>query len=77
MPALRIACRHSTDAFDLSAVISLPALPEFARAKVIHAGLAAVIEDESGRLSWWALTHGGTQPDFHDPATFKVQLPPR
>jgi len=41
--------------------------------------LTAVIE-EQGRdgtpiLSYWALTHRGEQPDFHDPACFTAALP--
>lgn len=32
--------------------------------------LAAVIEDESGRLSYWALRHPPGKPDFHHPESF-------
>ncbi len=32
--------------------------------------LSAVLEEEHGRMSYWALRHGGLQPDFHDPACF-------
>jgi hypothetical protein len=31
-------------------------------------GLAAVVEDRFGRLSYWALRHTDVKPDFHAPA---------
>ena len=41
-------------------------------------GLTAVIEEEGGVLSYWALAHGDGPPDFHDPACFTASLgPPR
>jgi hypothetical protein len=38
-------------------------------------GLAAVIEDENARLSYWALKHPAPQPDFHHPDAFALELP--
>lgn len=40
------------------------------------AALSAVIEEDDGRLSYWALAHGGLKPDFHDPACFRIPLAP-
>lgn len=40
-----------------------------------HLGLTAVIEEKSGRKSWWALAHPPGEPDFHDPACFTLELP--
>ncbi|MET8327077.1 DOMON-like domain-containing protein [Streptomyces sp. NPDC005181] len=40
-----------------------------------HAGamaLTTVIEDDTGRLSYWALKHPAPRPDFHDPAGFLI-----
>jgi hypothetical protein len=37
-------------------------------------GLAAVIEEEGGVKSFWALSHHKEQPDFHDPACFNACL---
>lgn len=39
-----------------------------------RAALAAVIEEEGGRPSYWALAHNGLQPDFHDPFGFRVPV---
>lgn len=40
-------------------------------------GLCAVIEEEGGHKSYWAMTHQSAQPDFHDPACFAAKLGPR
>ncbi len=37
-------------------------------------GLAAVIEEEGGVKSYWALAHTKERPDFHDPACFTAGL---
>lgn len=38
-------------------------------------GLSAVIEEEGGVLSYWALAHPPGAPDFHHPACFAATLP--
>ena len=38
-------------------------------------GLAAVIEEEGGTLSYWALAHPEGKPDFHAQACFALMLP--
>jgi hypothetical protein len=35
-----------------------------------YLALSAVIEDENGRLSYWALRHPPGKPDFHHPESF-------
>jgi len=37
--------------------------------------LAAVIEDEDGHKSYWALKHAPGRPDFHRPEAFALDLP--
>lgn len=54
--------------FDSS--IPLAGLPKDACAL----GLCAVIEEEGGRLSYWALAHPEGEPDFHDPSCFTATL---
>lgn len=39
-------------------------------------GLAVVIEEVSGQLSYWALTHPAGKPDFHHAASFPYSLAP-
>lgn len=43
----------------------------------VFIGLCAVIEEQGGVKSYWALKHGGDAPDFHDPACFAAKLGPR
>ncbi len=74
MPAPRTEFRRTADSFELIAVIALADLPDLAQARVLRAGLAAVIEDADGRLSYWALAHRAAQPDFHDPGTFTLRV---
>lgn len=51
----------------LSARIFLPAPSEQGD---LHLALAAVIEDQAGDLSYWALQHPAEKPDFHHPDSF-------
>ena len=37
-------------------------------------GLSAVIEEQDGTKSYWALDHGSDKPDFHDPGCFTARL---
>jgi hypothetical protein len=37
-------------------------------------GLAAVLEEPSGKKSYWALDHHKPEPDFHDRSCFTLQL---
>ena len=73
--APRTEVRRGPDWLAMNIQLSLAGIAEFARAAPISAGLAAVIEDEHGGLSYWALAHGAARPDFHDPATFTLRLP--
>ena len=38
-------------------------------------GLSAVIEENNGRISYWALAHPPGKPDFHHPDCFRIELP--
>jgi hypothetical protein len=36
--------------------------------------MAAVIEDDAGGLSYWALQHTSDKPDFHHPNGFVLEV---
>ena len=38
-------------------------------------GLSAVIEEQDGTKSYWALAHPADKPDFHHPDCFTAKLP--
>ena len=39
-----------------------------------HCGVSAVIEEDGGALSYWALAHPPGNPDFHAPACFTLPI---
>ena len=39
-------------------------------------GMSAVIEEQAGTKSYWALAHAEGEPDFHNPACFAAVLAP-
>jgi hypothetical protein len=53
-----------------------PGLPALGQAEPLVLGLAVVVEDREGRLSFWALHHASSQADFHDPGSFTLRLNP-
>lgn len=46
-------------------------------AGALRLALAAVIEEQSGTISCWALRHSPGKPDFHHPEGFVLELPGR
>jgi hypothetical protein len=43
-------------------------------ARVLRLGLSSVIEDNRGRLGYWALRHAPGKPDFHNPEGFAFEI---
>lgn len=64
--APRVSVRRGDGSLQLSARVPLAGL--FARGTALRVGLAAVLEDERGVLSYWALCHPAGRPDFHHAA---------
>ncbi len=65
------AMRQGSSFAIFDAAVPAQGLPQAACAM----GLTAVIEEEGGTKSYWALSHTGDMPDFHDPACFTARLP--
>ncbi len=59
---------------ELEALVRLPLLRE-ATGRRLRLGLCAVLEDDAGGLSYWALRHAPGRPDFHHPDAFALELP--
>ena len=68
----RIAVRQTPDRLELEASIALDRLS--LADGVLSLGLSAVIEDDRGGLSYWALEHAPGKPDFHHRHTFALEL---
>jgi hypothetical protein len=70
----QIAVRSTPTQLDLSALVDLPGLaPEYAGGP-LSVGLAVVVEDDNGALSYWALRHAPGQPDFHHADAFALHI---
>ncbi len=59
------------EAFVVQARVDLAEIP----AGALRVGISAVIEENDGSKSCWALAHPPGKPDFHDPACFALELP--
>ena len=74
--APRTAVRLEADelAFAVTLSLRMPASAE--PSSVLELALSAVIEERSGRLSYWALRHAPGQPDFHHAQSYGLALRP-
>jgi hypothetical protein len=69
-----LSARRNSDKLELTAHLHLEGLAELAHGPVLYLGLTAVVEDDRGSLSYWALRHAPGNPDFHDPDAFTLEL---
>lgn len=65
---------RTDDALALEALIPLPA-PYAGTSRALDLALSAVVESETGGLSYWALRHAPGRADFHHPDAFALALP--
>jgi hypothetical protein len=72
----RITVRSEADQLDLDATIRLDRLPSIPPNAWLRLALCAVVEDQSGKLSYWAVRHPPGKPDFHHPDCFALDLEP-
>jgi hypothetical protein len=75
--APRIAVQSSPDRLGLTVSLELEHLSDLPCDAPWRLGLSAVIEDTSGRMSYWALAHPAGKPDFHHLDCFAYELSPR
>jgi len=66
--------RRAEQQLELDALMRLECLPLMPLRARLQLALSAVIEDEQGGLSYWALTHPPGKPDFHHPDAFVLEL---
>jgi hypothetical protein len=60
------------DALQLSIEIALDKIIK--ADQLLKIGISAVIKSINGRTTYWALTHPGTRPDFHNKESFIIEL---
>jgi hypothetical protein len=68
--------RPFDDRLELDAVVRLSELTALESGRTLKLALTAVVEDNSGTLSYWALKHAPGKPDFHHPDGFVLELTP-
>jgi hypothetical protein len=74
--ATPIEVQSSLDCCILQASLDLDRLSALPRKDLWHLGLSALIEDTSGRKSYWALAHPPGKPDFHHTDCFAHEFSP-
>jgi hypothetical protein len=72
--APEISVRRGDDGIELETTMRLGHLAEMRDTHYLRIALAAVIEGENGRLSYWALRHPPGKPDFHHPNGFALEV---
>ncbi len=73
--APRIDVQSRGELYQLRASLSLDGLSSLPADAAWRLGLSAVIEEASGRKSYWALAHPPGKPDFHHSDCFACELP--
>jgi hypothetical protein len=69
-----ISMRQGRDGLELRSVVHLRCMADLRDARHLRIALAAVIEDQNGRLSYWGLRHLPGKPDFHHPDGFALEV---
>jgi hypothetical protein len=72
--SLPVEVRRSNGRLELEATITCMALRRLPGNGAIRLALAAVVEERQGCLSYWALAHPSSSPDFHHPGSFALHL---
>ena len=69
-----IATHRDPRRFVLEAAVALDEFADFRDRAELRLALSAVIEESNGRLSYWALAHPSSKPDFHHADSFVLTL---
>jgi len=72
--APRITVCRTGESLELDAFIPLDRLSHIPPHTPFMLALSAVVEEESGQRSYWALKHPSDKPDFHHPDAFTLEL---
>ena len=73
--APRVEVQSNDACYQLQAALELDRVPHLPRDAAWQLGLSAVVEETSGRKSYWALAHPPGKPDFHHSDCFVHELP--
>jgi len=74
---VKISVYRDSHRFELEAVVNNPNRPAMLEEGIgLRLGLSAVVKDNHGGLSYWAIAHPKDQPDFHHPDSFAFEIGP-
>jgi hypothetical protein len=71
--APKIICRRRENRLEADVDVHLTGIVPQAE---LQLALSAVLEDQQGKISYWALAHAPGNPDFHHEAGFALRLTP-
>ena len=69
-----ISVRNAPDRLELEAMLPVPISAAAGAAPRPKLAIAAVVEEENGRLCYWAARHPAGRPDFHHSDGFVLEL---
>ena len=69
-----IVVKSAANSFALEAIVLLDRLRIIDPKVTLRLGLSAVVEENDGTISYWALKHPSGKPDFHHPDSFALEL---
>jgi hypothetical protein len=69
-----ISVRRSDAGLELTSAVRIGHLADLRDVRHLRLALAAIIEDDHGRLSYWGLRHAPGKPDFHHPNGFALEV---
>ena len=70
----QVAVESTKERLDLYALVDLARLSRDYVSGPLAIGLAVIVEDTNGAISYWALRHAPGQPDFHHAESFALEL---
>ena len=70
----QVAIESRPERLDLYALVDLARLSGSYRQSRLHIGLAVIVEESDGAMSYWALRHAPGKPDFHHADAFALAL---
>ena len=74
--AAPIETQPGPDRYTLQVTLPIGRLPALSRSTPWRLGLSAIIEDQAGHMSYWALAHPPGKPDFHHMDCFAYEFSP-
>jgi hypothetical protein len=70
----QVSVRRRDDGLEIQSAVHLGQIADLRSTRRLRIALAAVVEDENGRLSYWGLRHPPGKPDFHHPDGFVLEV---